>query len=100
MIRGTTPTLRFLVPYSASEIESGYITFAQMGKTRLEKTVTAEQITGDGEITLTLTQEDTLELTPDCICQIQLRLKLTSGRVAASHIISSYVDAILKEGVI
>ena len=28
------------------------------------------------------------------------RLKLTSGRVAASHVISSYVDAILKEGVI
>lgn len=100
MIRGTTPTLRFLVPYSASEIDSGYITFAQIGKTRLEKAVTAQQITGDGEITLTLTQEDTLALSADCICQIQLRLKLSGGRVAASNIFTSSVDEILKEGVI
>lgn len=100
MIRGTTPILRFLVPYEASEIEGGYITFAQLGNTKLEKEITGAEITGDGEITLELTQEDTLALCADCICQIQLRLKLRDGRVSASHILSSSVDQILKEGVI
>lgn len=100
MVRGTTPILRFLVPYSASEIESGYITFAQLGEIKLEKTIAEEQITSDGVITLMLTQEDTLQLAHDCICQIQLRLKLKGGYVSASNIISTPVGEILKEGVI
>ena len=100
MVRGTTPTLRFLVPYGAAEIQSGYITFAQLGKTKLEKTIAEEQVTGDGEITLALTQEDTLELSSNCLCQIQLRLKLAGDRAAASNILSCSVDEILKEGVI
>ena len=100
MVRGTTPTLRFLVPYGASEIESGFITFAQLGETKLEKSIGTEQVTGDGEITLMLTQEDTLALSANSLCQIQLRLKLAGDRAAASNILTCSVDEILKEGVI
>ena len=38
MIRGTTPTLEFTLPFDTSLIAKMYITMAQNGKMALEKT--------------------------------------------------------------
>lgn len=101
MIRGTTPTLGFHIPYEAELVEGGYITIAQFGGVRLEKSLEEDGVTLEpGRIALTLTQEETLRLSTAGACRIQLRLKLTGGRAVASNIMTVSVGEILKEGVI
>lgn len=59
MIRGTTPTLEFTLPFDASLIAEMYVTIAQGEKTVLEKTLSDCNCSGTS-VSLTLTQEDKL----------------------------------------
>ena len=61
MIRGTTPTLEFTMPFDTSLIAELYITITQNGATALEKTL-SDCNCNDTSASLTLTQEDTLSL--------------------------------------
>ena len=61
MIRGTTPTLEFTLPFDTSLIAEIYVTMTQNGKTVLEKTLSDCNCSGTS-VSLTLTQEDTLKL--------------------------------------
>lgn len=101
MIRGTTPTLEFTLPFDTSLIAEMYITLAQNGTTVLEKTLSDCNCSGTS-VSLTLTQEDTLRLQqqPRLQGEIQIRVRTTSGEALASDIMSVYVGRILKEGVI
>lgn len=97
MIRGTTPTLRFELPFEADEIDEGYITIAQRGRPNID--IPISRCTVDGNVLiLTLTQEETLQLRP-VMAEIQLRVKIDDS-VLASEMITADVGAILKEGVI
>ena len=102
MRRGTTPTLTLTIPYEASEINSGYITFAQDGITILEKELSDEAIViSDQEIDIYLTQAETLAFKTtgtNRLVRLQCRLKLTTGEVVASNIVEFYVRPILKDG--
>lgn len=101
MIRGTTPTLEFTLPFDTSLIAEMYITLTQNGTTMLEKTLSDRNCSGTS-VSLTLTQEDTLGLQqqPRLQAEIQIRVRTTSGEALASDIMSVYVGRILKEGVI
>lgn len=101
MIRGTTPTLEFTLPFDTSLIAEMYVTMTQNGKTVLEKTLSDCNCSGTS-VSLTLTQEETLKLQQQLRSQaeIQLRVRTTAGEVLASDIMSVYVGRILKEGVI
>lgn len=101
MIRGTTPTLEFTLPFDTSLIAEMYVTIAQGEKTVLEKTLSDCSCSGTS-VSLTLTQEDTLRLQqqPRLQAEIQIRVRTTSGEALASDIMSVYVGRILKEGVI
>lgn len=57
MIRGTTPTLEFTLPFDTSLIAEMYVTIAQGEKTVLEKTLSDCNCSGTS-VSLTLTQED------------------------------------------
>lgn len=59
MIRGTTPTLEFTLPFDTSLIAEMYVTIAQGEKTVLEKTLSDCSCSGTS-VSLALTQEDTL----------------------------------------
>lgn len=61
MIRGTTPTLEFTLPFDTSLIAEMYVTIAQGEKTVLEKTLSDCNCSGTS-VSLALTQEDTLRL--------------------------------------
>ena len=99
MTRGTTPTLVYAIPYTAEQIESGYITYVQGTKAVLEKELPGDGVTmEDGKITINLSQEETLKLSSVSTLRHQIRLKLSDGTVVASNIISSDVKAILKDG--
>ncbi len=101
MIRGTTPTLEFILPFDTSLIAEMYVTIAQGEKTVLEKTLSDCSCSGTS-VSLALTQEDTLRLQqqPHSRAEMQIRVRTTAGEALASDIMSVYVGRILKEGVI
>lgn len=99
MIRGTTPTLQFKLPFETSLLSAVYITFAQNEKAVIEKEL--HDCTAEGRtLTLRLTQEDTLKLVHSANVAIQLRAKTNAGEALASNIITTSVYKILKDGVI
>lgn len=99
MIRGTTPTLYFDLPFESNTIEVLYITFNQSDVTVLEKTNSDEGVTlNDKTITVHLTQEDTLKLNGRTNTEIQLRIKTVDGEALASNIISTPTERVLKDG--
>lgn len=99
MYRGTTPTLRFKLPFAVSNIAVAYVTFKQKDATRLEKTL-AEATVYDDTLEYTLTQNDTLGLSSENAVNIQIRVRMNDGTALASKIITTSVNQILKGGVI
>ena len=101
MIRGTTPTLEFTLPFDTSLIAKMYITITQNGIATLEKTLSDCKCSGTS-VSLTLTQEDTLRLQqkPYSDGEMQIRVRTIAGEALASNIMSISVGRILKEGVI
>lgn len=99
MIRGTTPTCSFGLPFETSNIEKLYITFSQDEKEVLNFTKDDCEFE-EKTINLKLTQDDTLKLNDELMVSIQLRILTIDGDAMASRIIRTHVDAILKDGVI
>lgn len=101
MIRGTTPTLEFTMPFDTSLIAELYITITQNNATALEKTL-SDCNCNDTSVSLTLTQEDTLRLEqkPYSDSEMQIRVRTVAGEALASNIMRIYVGRILKDGVI
>lgn len=105
MTRGTTPTHTFTLPddLKTATLSAVYITYAQRGKTVLEKTLSDVTI-NDGVIICTLTQADTLKfevLDQHCGCDkvdVQVRLKTSDGVAMASDIMPVPIRDILKDG--
>lgn len=99
MIRGTTPTLMFTTPYTASQVASGYITFTMRGDVVLDVPVSDDSVViSDNAISLTLTQQQTLSFQSKATSLVQLRLVLDDGSVVASNIIKITIGDILKDG--
>lgn len=99
MIRGTTPTLMFTLPFPVSTLAEAYITFMQRKEIVLEKSLN-ECDKNEDSLSVTLTQEETLSLECHCELEIQLRVRTLQGEALASDIIKTNAGRILKEGVI
>lgn len=96
MIRGTTPTLTFTLPFSASDITEAWITFAQNEIIKLDKPLS--ECTREGNtISVTLTQAETLTLTSGRVTEIQLACRCGDA-VFRSKIIPVPTSRILKDG--
>ena len=98
MIRGTTPTLTFNLPFSASLIKSAFITLKSYG-VEIEKSLENCKTSGQS-ITATLSQEETLSLTADKRVKVQLRVLTIEDVAMATPIYTVKAEDILKEGVI
>ena len=99
MIRGTTPTLEFTLPFKVDTLAEVYITLAQNGETVVEKRMTDCECDGNC-LSVKLTQEETLMLECRYSTEIQIRAKTLVGEALASNIITCLTDRILKDGVI
>ena len=98
MIRGTTPTFEFTLPFEVDALAKCYISFSQFGRVVLEKNI--DEVTTNGKkISFKLTQEETLRFAPDFI-QIQIRCVTMDGEALASNIMNTHASLILKDGVI
>lgn len=99
MIRGTTPTLEFGLPFDTVLIQNASIVLAQNGIVKIDKTL--DDCAREGsKLILKLTQEDTLKLRGTIATEIQMRVKLYDGTALASKIIREDTFKILKDGVI
>lgn len=99
MIRGTTPTHTFRLSIDTNTITELRITYVQLGKTVVEKT--EKDVTmGEKSISLTLTQEESLEFRAGSAVEVQLKVLTNVGTVLASPVISLNVDKILNTEVL
>lgn len=83
MIRGTTPTLLYDLPFSASLIKSAEITIEysdNLKKILITKTLEDCEL-GEASISTRLTQEETLQLPAPATVLVQLRV-LTNDDIA------------------
>lgn len=124
IVRGTTPYHTFVLPMASDSIDSVYVTYLQNGDVILEKTAdditiqdiddefenasvedTDEEMEVSCELSIHLTQEDTLKFTfypaaEKNIAVIQIRVLDTDGEAYASDPIRERIFGVLKEGVI
>ena len=99
MIRGTTPTLEFVLPFDTSMIADAYVTLSQSGTVVIDKPLT-DCNCNENKLSVTLTQEETLKLQCDCTTEIQIRAKTLGGEAVASNIMHVSTGRILKDGAI
>lgn len=103
MIRGTTPTNTFILPFymEVADISALYVTYSQNGIVIVDKSLNDVTISVKDNliVTLKLTQEDTLKLSEGKV-KIQIRLKTSDGVAMASNIVNTYASEVLKDGVI
>lgn len=103
MYRGTTPTLIFNLSKNTvldlTDVDEIWVT---LKLAPYIKTFERDRCVIDTEhktVSVTLTQEETLEL-PVSKVSAQIRMLLNNGKALATNIVSINVNAILKEGVI
>lgn len=108
MIRGTTPTLTFNIPFQTNLITDLSIAFVQLGELALEKTL-SDCTLEEKSIHCRLSENDTLsfksippgayyyDILKDYDVKIQLRVACGEDKLA-SNIISVSVKDILRDG--
>lgn len=109
MIRGTTPTHTFTLPFSTDQIEKVYVTYKQ--EISFGQSITIErgkdlaagldncELIGN-KIIIELTQDETLALIHGVGVEIQVRVKTVDGIALASQVIKVQAEEILKDGAI
>lgn len=95
--QGSTPTHKFSMPYEKSAVDSVIITYWQNGKIVLEK-YTEDIVIADLLMTTELSQEDTLLFDEKGDVKMQIKVKLTNGKVIPSNdMYASVKDVLNKE---
>lgn len=102
MIRGTTPTLLYNLPFSTEIIKSAEITIKYVDE--LKKTLIIKNLEdcelGEKTICTRLTQEETLQFPAPAIVNVQLRILTTDDLVLATLPQAVTVKKLLAEDVI
>ena len=84
MIRGTTPTLEFALPFEVDLIAEAYVTISQNQSVVIDKSLS--ELTCAGKtLTVKLSQEDTLKLHQSEFktAEVQIRVRMKSGDALA-----------------
>ena len=97
MIRGTTPKLKFNVPFDTDTVSELSIAFSQRGRLVMEK-VKEDVESVSGGYLLSLTQADTLQFEDGANVEIQIRAKFADDSAIASQIVNTTVGRILRDG--
>lgn len=97
LIRGTTPTLAFKLPFQADLLTEAWITLAQNKCEILTKEL-SDCTVQDDIISVKLTQAETMMLCANDMTQIQIRALTEDGNALASVVINVKTEAIIKGG--
>lgn len=99
MIRGTTPTHTFTLPFDTENIDSVRIAYAQGGAVIFTKE-TGDCALKSDTITVKLTQKETLQLDDKQMVEIQLRVRLMDGEALSTPIMRKSVGECLDGAVL
>lgn len=99
MIRATTPTHTFELPFAANQLAKIRISYAQNDAVVFEKTE-ADCVVEGNSIKVTLTQEETLQFDSTYNVQIQIRALTADGKALASQIEKVRIKDVLNEEVL
>ena len=102
MIKGTTPTLQYNLPFASSLIKSAEIVVEYVDANKqvhIVKTL-ADCVLGEYSISTVLTQEETLQLPAPSTVNVQLRVLTTDDIALATETAKVSVKRLLKEDVI
>ena len=99
MMRGTTPTHTFNIPFDVDCVVETKVIYSQGDKQVLSKGTEDCALVGN-TISVTLTQEETFLFDSGKKLKIQLRVLTKEGEALASHIILADVDQCLDEEVL
>ena len=99
MVRGTTPTHVFKLPFKVDLVAQAQITYAQDDIVLVEKAL-ADCKSETDTLTVTLTQEETFKFDNTKPLQIQVRILTEAGKAMASIVKKIGVQKCLSEGVI
>lgn len=99
LIRGTTPTLEFELPFPVDQLAEAFVTISQRGAVVIDKPLVDCECS-EKKLIVRLTQEETLTLQCDCMSEIQIRARTLQGEAIASNIMAVMTARILKDGVI
>lgn len=102
MVRGSTPTFTFVIPFNVSQIKNLYVTTEQKVGTdviQIEKSIDECELQGT-KVSCRFTQEDTLKLKENKHANVQLRVLTHSDEALVSDVFEVAVNELLKEGVI
>lgn len=97
--RGATITNEFTVAIDFTDAVAMYITYEQVERTILEKSIEDCNITAT-KISVNMTQEESLRFIEEEPVKIQIRVKTLDGTAYVSKIIKTTVSELLKGGVI
>ena len=102
MIKGTTPTLHYNLPFETSVIKTAEIVVEYVDANKSVKIIKAldDCVLGDKCISTALTQEETLKLPAPSTVNVQLRILTTDELVLATEIQKVSVKRLLREDVI
>jgi hypothetical protein len=98
MIRGTTPTHIFTIPFETDLIKDVRVIYAQNSVVVVQKNISSCKL-GDHELSVSLSQEETLKF--DCTrpVEIQLKINMVDTSVVASNIMLVDVGKVLSDEV-
>lgn len=99
IVRGTTPTVSFGLPFSADLLAAGFVTVRQLGETVIEKEMSACVCDGS-TLAAKFSQEDTLALKIGSPAKIRLVVKTQGGDRLETKDIVARVSDTHKDGVI
>ena len=102
MIKGTTPTLHYNLPFESSVIKSAEIVVEYVDANKKVQIVKqlGDCTLGDKCIETVLTQDETLQLPAPSTVEVQLRILTTDGTALATIPEKVTVKRLLKEDVI
>lgn len=98
MIRGTTPTHIFELPFQAKILDEVKVSYAQAKEVVVEKD-TEDCTLEENTITVKLTQEETLRFSPIGNVDVQLKVKTSDSTVLATRAMRVNIEDILNEEV-
>ena len=98
MIRGTTPTHTFTLPFAVSMVDDVMVIYAQNDVEVFQKN-TRDCVLEGNTIQTTLTQDDTLRLDHRQNVQVQLRVLTIDGTAMASRVYVMGVEQCLNDEV-
>jgi hypothetical protein len=106
MIRGTTPTITFTIPFDVSLLYKVFVTMKQTIEheetteiIQVDKSIDQCSLTGN-KIMCRFTQEDTLKFKENMNVKIQLRVLTLDSESLTSKVFEDPVSELLKDGVI